>query len=160
MIRFKDKVFENYFIDPVTSVITDKEGNILHQYKVRGYYCVGFTGSTKKVHQIQAHTAYGYIEGFHVHHIDENKENNSLSNLDYIPPHIHTEVTWKGRHHSETTKQKMSEHNYNKGKHLAKETCEKMSTFQTGLHFWNNGMNEKRSVECPGEGWIRGRLKK
>jgi hypothetical protein len=29
-----------------------------------------------------------------------------------------------------------------------------------GKLWWNNGKYQKRSVECPGDGWIRGRLKK
>lgn len=32
MIRIKDKVFEDYFIDPVTAIITDKDGNVKHQW--------------------------------------------------------------------------------------------------------------------------------
>jgi hypothetical protein len=26
--------------------------------------------------------------------------------------------------------------------------------------WWNNGQIEKRGRECPGDGWIRGRIKK
>lgn len=25
--------------------------------------------------------------------------------------------------------------------------------------YWNNGVKNKRSFECPGEGWVRGRIK-
>lgn len=27
-----------------------------------------------------------------------------------------------------------------------------------GTYWWNNGMSCKRSVDCPGDGWIRGRM--
>ena len=29
----------------------------------------------------------------------------------------------------------------------------------TGMHWWNNGVESKQARESPGEGWIRGRLK-
>ena len=34
MIRFRDKVFENYFIDPVTAVITDENGIVQPTYNL------------------------------------------------------------------------------------------------------------------------------
>ena len=49
----------------------------------------------------------------------------------------------KGKHHSEETRKKISE--ARKGKNL-------------GVHWWNNGISNKRSRECPGEGWNHGRL--
>jgi hypothetical protein len=29
-----------------------------------------------------------------------------------------------------------------------------------GMFYWNNGIKNKRAKECPGEGWVRGRIKK
>ena len=76
----------------------------------------------------------------------------------------------KGRTHSEKSKQKMKEAlkgrpAHNKGKPTSEETKRKMSEAQKGkpahnkgTKWWNNGVEEKMCVECPGEGWINKRL--
>ena len=43
---------------------------------------------------------------------------------------------------------------------LAKETSLKMSSSQTGMKNWNNGIITKRSKTCPGEGFVLGTLYK
>ena len=167
MIRFKDKILEDYFIDPETAVITDKNGVIQPAKMKHGRPC--FRGMY--VHRIMANTFFGYKPGYDVHHIDENPLNNTLSNLMYLTRSEHhrlhvTEllhdetrkklsVVWKGRHHSAETRLKMSKSQ--KGKHLSEETCLKMSESKKGTHWWNNGKITMCSKECPGEGWIRGR---
>lgn len=83
MIRFRNQVFEDYFIDPKTAVITDKNGKIKHQTLNKGSMCIVIKKQRMAVHQIQAHTAWGYSEDKVVHHIDGNHLNNVLSNLDY-----------------------------------------------------------------------------
>ena len=50
-----------------------------------------------------------------------------------------------GKKHTEETKQKIGEKNRENMK---------------GKLWWNNGQIEKRGVECPGDGWERGRIKK
>ena len=42
--------------------------------------------------------------------------------------------------------------------HYTQEEKEKMSKNRTGSVYWNNGVINKRSKTCPGEGWIRGIL--
>jgi len=86
----------------------------------------------------------------------------------------------KGRTHSQETKKKLSE--ANKGKTLSEETKRKMSEAQKGKcagknhpqygkrgkespaygkKWWNDGCgNTKFVVECPGNGWFPGRMKK
>ena len=68
-----------------------------------------------------------------------------------------------GKHLSEEHRKKLSE--ANKGKHISEETRKKLSEAHKGKnnwtkdsHWWNNGISNKRSRECPGEGWTRGRL--
>jgi hypothetical protein len=50
-----------------------------------------------------------------------------------------------GKTHNEETRQKIRENNRKKMK---------------GQLWWNNGQNEKRGKECPGDGWVRGRIKR
>ena len=69
-----------------------------------------------------------------------------------------------GKHLSEETRHRLSE--ALKGKHRSAETRLKMSEAHKGKnnwtkdsHWWNNGISNKRSRECPGEGWTRGYFK-
>ena len=55
---------------------------------------------------------------------------------------------------------KLGEKNPFYGKTHSKEVKEKMSEDRRGTIWYNNGEIEKRSKECPGDGWIRGKLKK
>lgn len=138
MIRFRTYVFENYFIDEKTAVITDINGKILPQYLTGDYLsvylCKEIGGA--KVHQIQAHTKWGYKgPEWHVHHKDENTLNNEIDNLKYVPKEIHASITNKGRVHTEESKNNMSEAHlgqkaWNKGLHtgpLSEECKEKLS---------------------------------
>lgn len=53
---------------------------------------------------------------------------------------------------------------WNKGKHLSDATRKKLSMSHkgkcAGMLWWNDGISNKRSRACPGEGWMRGRLKR
>ena len=62
-----------------------------------------------------------------------------------------------GKHHSAETRRKMSA--AKKGKHKSAEHRKKLSEAKKGSIFWNDGVSCKRSRECPGEGWKRGKLK-
>jgi hypothetical protein len=42
----------------------------------------------------------------------------------------------------------------------SQETKNKMSKSGKGKVFWNNGEINTKSRECPGDGWVRGRIKK
>ena len=63
----------------------------------------------------------------------------------------------KGRTFSEESRRKMSE--AKRGKQLSAEHRQKMSKTWKGMLWWNDGVSCKRSKECPGEGWTRGRLR-
>ena len=74
-----------------------------------------------------------------------------------------------GRHHSEETLEKLRAAMNRpetraklsaslKGRKLSAETCAKLSAARVGKHFWNNGIENKFCKECPGEGWVQGRL--
>ena len=55
MIRFKDKILEDYSIDPVTAIITDQNGIVQKTGMHHGRPV--FKGMP--VHQIMAHTFFG-----------------------------------------------------------------------------------------------------
>jgi hypothetical protein len=77
----------------------------------------------------------------------------------------------KGKTYSEEAKRKMSEYAKNrseehkrkiseakKGKIVSEETRRKLSELRKGKKWWNDGCGKcKRSVECPGDGWVLGR---
>ena len=77
-----------------------------------------------------------------------------------------------GKHHSAETRKKMSESlsgekNPMHGKHRSAETRHKISESLKGKYnctkdslWWNDGISNKRSKECPGPEWKRGQLKK
>ena len=61
---------------------------------------------------------------------------------------------WFGKHHSEETRKKISE--AHKGKNHSDETRKKMSEAHKGKHWYNNGMQNVFTYECP-EGFVQGR---
>lgn len=71
------------------------------------------------VHRIQAYTAYGYKEGYDVHHLDENPLNNALSNLVYLTRCEHTRVHMLGN-------------TYGKGNTLSDEGKKRLSETHLG----------------------------
>ena len=177
MIKYKDKIFPDYFIDPVTAIITNSKGEIQETRIKNGRPCF----HCMPIHKIQVHTHLGYKKGFDIHHIDKNKLNNPLSNLVYLTKSEHMKIHVKNM--SEETKRKMSE--AAKGKNFSSETKLKMSEAAKGNtcrlgtkqseeakrkigeaakdRIWiNNGMINKFvkiDEEIP-EGYSRGRLKK
>ena len=99
-------------------------------------------------------------------HTLESRQKMSVSQKGHPP-------TMKGKHLSEEAKQKLRASRL--GKKLSAETKAKIGAKSTaanlriskqisarfaGLVYWNNGIINKRSRECPGQGWIRGRLSK
>ena len=60
---------------------------------------------------------------------------------------------FKGHSHSELTRQKIS--NNNPRSFLGVTGSDHPSY---GLKWWNNGLEDVRSYECPGEGWVSGRV--
>ena len=107
-------------------------------------------------------------------------ESNKGENNPFFGKH-HSEETLKriseahkGKHHKAESRRKMSE--AHKGKHLSEEHRRKMSAALKGKHnsaearkkmseahkgklWWNDGISNKRSKECPGPEWKRGCLK-
>lgn len=61
-----------------------------------------------------------------------------------------------GRVLSEETKEKIRQKN--KNKKLTKEQKELISKQVSQRRWWNNGEMDKHTIECPGDGWVLGRL--
>lgn len=184
MIRYRDKEFEDYFIDPVTAIITDKNGNVKHQYISHDRHVVKIKNICMAIHQIQAHTAWGYKKGFDVHHIDMNHFNNTLNNLTYLTPTEHHKLHRALQTFDDEWRHKISESRkgkipWNKGlkncfseevKHkistslkdrkLHVDIVDKIAAANRGRFWWNNNIIEKKAKTVHGEGWVRGRLKK
>ena len=81
-------------------------------------------------------------EGYDIHHIDGNRQNNSISNLELVEQHKHRSEHKKGICHSEEHKKKMSESH--KGKVLTDETKKKISESKIGI---NHPMYGKKHSE-------------
>ena len=71
--------------------------------------------------------------GYHIHHIDGNKLNNSIYNLELIDEKTHISEHKKGKKHSEETRNKISESH--KGKIFSEETKKKISESNKGKIF-------------------------
>lgn len=147
MIKFRNSILENYSIDPITAVITNSKGEVqktsIHKDGRPYFKCM-------VIHEIQAHTKYGYKKGFVIHHIDHNKMNNALSNLVYLTRSEHAKI--HGKNMSEETKQKLSK------SHKGKTSSNKGKRYK-----WINNRVEEKYIplnEYIPEGFIRGRLKR
>ena len=87
----KIKNFSKYEIYPETGIIYgyEKKKNVGFKNK-RGYWCCRLNGDDEKKYNFRLHrviymAVYGEIpKGYEVNHIDENKNNNCISNLNLL----------------------------------------------------------------------------
>ena len=138
MIRYREKEFEDYSICPATGdIFNAKTGKVQKTCMNQGRQ--KFKGMP--IHQIMMHTFYGYKPGLVVHHKDENKLNNALSNLVYLTSAEHTRLHHEYTHLSEETRLKLSAAHkgkakpWNKDKKFSEETKAKMSAAHKGKKF-------------------------
>lgn len=212
MIRYKDDIFEDYFIDKNTGIITRRDGSEV-ETRIHGpYLCIKKEGKLNglPIHVIQVHTHIGYspeMSKLHVHHLDDNPLNNALDNLVLLTNSEHQKLHcitnrrkfwggkpqdgennnmfgkkykwindgsqckflfegeelpdgWKyGRILTDKARKSISEN----GKRLADywkdpEYRKRLSDIRKGQVWWNNGIENKKTIECPGEGWKKGRI--
>lgn len=111
----------------------------------------------------------------HRREIDENKSYKQLINeklyykrpateLIFMKDSDHKSLHMKGkqialgRHQSEAAKLKIRE--ASKSRHHSEATKTKIGDAKKGMKWWNDGTKNVRAKECPGEGFIRGQLRK
>jgi hypothetical protein len=86
------------------------------------------------------YTYRGYKPNMDVHHKDENKLNNALSNLKYLTRSKHVKITKTGK----------------KRPDLSIRNAETPTAL--GKFWWSKeGEKPRLQRECPGDGWILGR---
>lgn len=92
-------------------------------------------------------------KGYCIHHIDGNKRNDSLDNLQRITIEEHTKIHHKNNN---TISQKISQ--ALTGKPKTEQHKQSLRNLNIGLRFYNNGIITIRCKECP-EGFVPGILK-
>lgn len=149
MIRYKDKTFDQWSICPATGDIFEVKSGNVQPVKIYGDR-PRFKGMY--VHQIMAHTFYGFKPGYDVHHLDENKLNNSLSNLVYLTHFEHTRIHHEDKKVSEETRAKISAatkgNSWNKGKKFSEEHKAKISATKKGKSPWNKGKQWSEEIKA------------
>lgn len=154
MIRLsKDRIIESFYIDD-NGVITNKEGEL---QKI-SYHGERPCFKQVPIHRIQMWTKYGWRDGhiWDIHHIDEDKSNNSISNLvfmtrsEHIGLHNKKRRNFLGKKHTEETKKKISESH--KGKKWDEENKKKMSESHKGKKFTEEH-KKKMSDSHKGRSW-------
>jgi len=164
-------IFTNYLISENGDVINKKTNKKLkHQTNKKGYLMVGLRKDkktyTKSIHRLMMET-YNPIENdhlYHAHHENEIRDDNRLENLEWELIADHMRDHKKGKVLTEETRRKMREAKL--GKKRSEETKRKLSEARIGKPnqclvgkvWWNDGTKTIRSKECPGEGWVRGRM--
>lgn len=164
MVKYKNFIFNDYDIDDdgnfyvkgkLKTYKRDRPAPILRNENIR---------IRASLYEIQMHTKVGYRPGMIIHHIDGNKENNSLQNLEYITRSEHAIHHKSGSHHTEKTKLKMRCSHL--GKHsgprrpLNEEEKLKRSIANKDLIWISNGKVSKRihKNDSIPNGFVRGRL--
>lgn len=68
---------------------------------------------------------------------------------------------WQDDEYRKMMQEKQKNNPRSKGKHwhLSEDAKLKHSQAAAGKHCWNNGVINKMSKECPGEGWVKGMLR-
>lgn len=140
-LKFRNKVYENYLIDE-NGIIYDLDNIPQKTYLHKNRPCFKGNG----VHAYVVHSFIGYVEKKVIHHINENKHDNSLSNLVYMDHREHSAL-----------------HNFGKSRpQSVKDAIKKAkigNTIIRGRIWVNNGVISKMVYpnEIP-EGFVSGRI--
>lgn len=124
-----------------------------------GYYRVvskkeGNYGKT--IHRLVYEETYGIIpEGYVIHHIDENKLNNDISNLQMLTPSEHASIHMMGEKNPFYGKKGI-----NRGKRFSPETRKKISENHADVNGENNPRWGTSEIEEWGGLWFLKEIKK
>lgn len=156
-LKINDLDFLNNFIDTINQSSNKREVMQKLGYKGDGMYkCVN-----EWIKELNLDISH-FTGNLGKKHTDEAKENIRLAKLGEKNP-------FYGKTHTDEVKNKMSEDRIGEknafyGKSHNEETKQKIREKNKekikGQLWWNNGEIEKRGVECPGDEWIRGRIKR
>lgn len=133
MIRFNENKIDLRYNVNKNGEITDLNGNIQKTKMNNERPC--FKGTP--VHKIVMYTFNEWRDGhkWAIHHIDENKLNNSIDNLIYLTRSEHRKLHMKGN-------------KYCLGRHIkyTKEQRERLSKAHLGQKAWNKGLKTPEDV--------------
>jgi len=153
-LKIHDFDFRKQFIDIVNQSHNKKE--VVRKLGYISYNCIN-----EWIKELELDISH-FTNNLGTKHTDETKENMRKVKLGEKNP-------FYGKTHTDEIKVKMSndrigEKNAFYGKTHSDETKQKIreknKEKMKGQLWWNNRQIEKRGVECPGYGWIRGRIKK
>jgi hypothetical protein len=153
-LKIHDLQFKNKFIEIVNQSHNKKE--VIRKLGYKSYNCIN-----EWIKELGLDISH-FTGNVGVKHTDQARENVRLSKLG-------EKNSFYGKTHSDEVKNKMSEdrkgeknsfygrrHTDDAIRKIKEKNREKIK----GQLWWNNGQIEKRGKECPGDGWVRGRIMK
>jgi len=114
--------------------------------KIMNYKRIKINGKNLKLHRYVWEQFYGLIpEGYVIHHIDNNKHNNKIENLQIMTHSEHSSLHNKDWNPNDITRKKMSESkkgkpSNRKGKKHSEETKKLISEAGKGRPAWNKNL--------------------
>ena len=126
----------NYDVTEAGVVISLLDSSCVHQMKSNGYRQVfvkldSGQGAVLGVHQLVAMKYLNWYSGSHVHHLDKDRSNNHVSNLEVIDPKSHLSMHGK----DQTPRKGFTP--WNKGKKMSDEFREKCRQSALARHHNN-----------------------
>lgn len=147
----KETYIKNYFATKDGLIYSNKTGVLkpMALYTRKDGYQTAKTGEQKLVHRLVASAYLGDIAGFTINHIDGNKSNNNVKNLEIVSVKVNVQHSWdtglskKGDLHGKCTHKKdklISALSEIKGGASVNSTSKKFGISQSYLNKVKNGV--------------------